>query len=76
MLHAATMIQAKVMALAASRWIMPRSRLPSAALAAIPAEQSFKIQDKFIHDLLNSVDPATCEFVVRKGAAVMSVCDG
>jgi len=25
---------------------------------------SFKIQDKFIHDLLNAVDPATREFMV------------
>jgi hypothetical protein len=30
----------------------------------IPAEQSFKIQDKFIRDLLNSVDPQTREFMV------------
>ena len=30
----------------------------------VPAELSFKIQDKFIHDLLNAVDPETREFMV------------
>jgi hypothetical protein len=30
----------------------------------VPPEESFKIQDKFIRDLLNSVDPGTLEFMV------------
>ena len=32
--------------------------------SAFRPSQSFKIQDKFIHDLLNAVDPPTQEFMV------------
>ena len=46
-----------------------RGSIPDGALfrvstVGIPPEESFKVQDKFIHDLLNSVDPGTREFMV------------
>ncbi len=44
-------------------WV-PDGALFRVSTIGIPAEQSFKIQDKFIHDLLNSVDPETREFMV------------
>jgi EpsI family protein len=44
-------------------WV-PDGALFRVSTIGIPAELSFKIQDKFIHDLLNSVDPATREFMV------------
>lgn len=44
-------------------WV-PDGVLFRVSTIGIPAEQSFKIQDKFIRDLLNSVDPQTREFMV------------
>lgn len=44
-------------------WV-PDGALFRVSTIGVPAEQSFKIQDKFIHDLLNSVDPETREFMV------------
>ena len=44
-------------------WI-PDGALFRVSTIGIPEEQSFKIQDKFIRDLLNSVDPETREFMV------------
>src|SRR5579871_1683636 len=44
-------------------WI-PDGALFRVSTVGIPAEESFKVQDKFIHDLLNSVDPGTREFMV------------
>jgi len=44
-------------------WV-PDGALFRVSTIGIPAEQSFKIQDKFIHDLLNSVDPETRAFMV------------
>jgi len=44
-------------------WV-PDGALFRVSTVGIPAEQSFKIQDKFIRDLLNAVDPGTREFMV------------
>jgi EpsI family protein len=44
-------------------WV-PDGALFRVSTMGVPAELSFKIQDKFIHDLLNSVDPETREFMV------------
>ena len=42
----------------------PDGALFRVSTVGIPPEQSFKIQDKFIHDLLNAVDADTREFMV------------
>jgi EpsI family protein len=44
-------------------WV-PDGVLFRVSTIGIPEDQSFKIQDKFIHDLLNAVDPETREFMV------------
>jgi EpsI family protein len=44
-------------------WV-PDGALFRVSTIGVPAELSFKIQDKFIHDLLNTVDPETREFMV------------
>jgi EpsI family protein len=44
-------------------WV-PDGALFRVSTIGVPAELSFKIQDKFIHDLLNAVDPETREFMV------------
>jgi len=44
-------------------WV-PDGVLFRVSTIGVPAEQSFKIQDKFIHDLLNAVDPETKQFMV------------
>ena len=44
-------------------WI-PDGALFRVSTVGIPPEESFKVQDKFIRDLLNSVDPGTREFMV------------
>ena len=44
-------------------WI-PDGALFRVSTVGIPAEESFKVQDKFIRDLLNSVDPETRAFMV------------
>ncbi len=44
-------------------WI-PDGALFRVSTVGIPPEEGFKIQDKFIHDLLNSVDPQTRAFMV------------
>jgi EpsI family protein len=44
-------------------WV-PDGALFRVSTMGVPAELSFKIQDKFIHDLLNSVDPETRGFMV------------
>jgi EpsI family protein len=46
------------------RGLVPDGVLFRVSTVGVPAELSFKIQDKFIHDLLNSVDPQTQEFMV------------
>ena len=55
-------------------WV-PDGVLFRVSTIGVPPELSFKIQDKFIHDLLNAVDPQTREFMVgdpEEGAAVIS----
>jgi EpsI family protein len=44
-------------------WI-PDGALFRVSTIGIPAEESFKVQDKFIRDLLSSVDPETRAFMV------------
>ena len=44
-------------------WI-PDGALFRVSALDVPPEQGFKIEEKFIRDLLNSVDPATREFMV------------
>jgi EpsI family protein len=44
-------------------WV-PDGVLFRVSTIGVPPELSFKIQDKFIHDLLNAVDPQTQEFMV------------
>jgi EpsI family protein len=44
-------------------WI-PDGALFRVSTIGVPPEESFKVQDKFIHDLLNSVDPETRAFMV------------
>ena len=44
-------------------WV-PDGALFRVSTIGIPPELSFKVQDKFIHDLLNAVDPSTREFLV------------
>ena len=44
-------------------WV-PDGALFRVSTIGIPADLSFKVQDKFIHDLLNAVDPETREFMV------------
>ncbi|MGH6798122.1 MAG: exosortase-associated protein EpsI, B-type [Roseiarcus sp.] len=44
-------------------WV-PDGALFRVSTIGVPVAESFKIQDKFIHDLLNSVDPETREFMV------------
>ena len=59
-------------------WV-PDGALFRVSTIGIPAEQSFKIQDKFIRDLLNAVDPADAGIHGRrpqKGAALISVRRG
>ncbi|HZZ25050.1 MAG TPA: EpsI family protein [Roseiarcus sp.] len=51
-------------------WV-PDGALFRVSTIGLPAELSFKIQDKFIHDLLNSVDPATREFMVGDPAKAL-----
>jgi EpsI family protein len=46
------------------RGLVPDGVLFRVSTIGVPAEQSFKIQDKFIHDLLNAVDPETKQFMV------------
>jgi EpsI family protein len=46
------------------RGLVPDGALFRVSTIGIPADLSFKIQDKFIHDLLNAVDPSTREFMV------------
>jgi hypothetical protein len=46
------------------RGLVPDGVLFRVSTVGVPAEKSFKIQDKFIHDLLNAVDPETKEFIV------------
>ena len=41
------------------RGLVPDGALFRVSTIGIPADLSFKIQDKFIHDLLNAVDPST-----------------
>jgi hypothetical protein len=36
------------------------------SIIGLPAEQSFKLQDQFIRDLLGAVDPRTLQFLVGK----------
>jgi hypothetical protein len=44
--------------------LVPDGALFRVSTIGMPADLSFKIQDKFIHDLLNAVDPTTREFMV------------
>jgi Protein of unknown function (DUF3485) len=44
-------------------WI-PDGALFRVSTIGIPPDESFKVQDKFIRDLLNSVDPETRAFKV------------
>jgi EpsI family protein len=46
------------------RGLVPDGALFRVSTVGLPADLSFKVQDKFIHDLLNSVDPDTREFMV------------
>ena len=44
-------------------WI-PDGALFRVSTVGIPSDESFKVQQKFIHDLLNYIDPETREFMV------------
>jgi EpsI family protein len=44
-------------------WI-PDGALFRVSTLGIPPDQSFKVQAKFIHDLMNNIDPETREFMV------------
>jgi EpsI family protein len=44
--------------------IVPDGALVRVSIIGLPAEQSFKLQDQFIHDLLGSVDPKTLKFMI------------
>ena len=41
------------------RGVVPDGALVRVSIIGLPAEQSFKLQDQFIHDLLNAVDHKT-----------------
>ena len=51
-------------------WV-PDGALFRVSTFGVPAEQSFEIQDKFIRDLLNAVDPGTREFMVGDPAKAL-----
>jgi EpsI family protein len=44
--------------------LIPDGALVRVSIIGLPAEQSFKLQDQFIRDLLNAVDPQTQKFLV------------
>jgi EpsI family protein len=48
------------------RGIVPDGTLVRVSILGLPAEQSFKLQDKFIRELLNNVDPRTLKFLIGK----------
>jgi EpsI family protein len=46
------------------RGLVPDGALVRVSIVGLPADQSFKLQDQFIRDLLEAVDPATRKFLV------------
>jgi EpsI family protein len=48
------------------RGIVPDGALVRVSIVGLPAEQSFKLQDQFIHDLLGAVDPKTLKFLTGR----------
>ena len=50
------------------RGLVPDGALVRVSIIGLPAEQSFKLQDQFIRDLLNAVDPKTRKFLVGESA--------
>jgi EpsI family protein len=48
------------------RGLVPDGALVRVSIVGLPAEQSFKLQDQFIRDLLNAVDPVTRKFLIGK----------
>jgi EpsI family protein len=48
--------------------IVPDGALVRVSIIGLPAEQSFKLQDQFIHDLLNAVDPKVLKFLIGESA--------
>jgi EpsI family protein len=50
------------------RGIVPDGALVRVSIIGLPAEQSFKLQDQFIRDLLGAVDPRTLKFLIGKNS--------
>jgi EpsI family protein len=46
------------------RGLIPDGALVRVSIVGLPADQSFKLQDQFIRDLLAAVDPATRKFLI------------
>lgn len=46
------------------RGIVPDGALVRVSVIGLPANQSFRLQDEFIRDLLNAVDPITKRFLI------------
>jgi EpsI family protein len=46
------------------RGLVPDGALVRVSVVGLPADQSFKLQDQFIRDLLNAVDPMTRKFLI------------
>ena len=46
------------------RGLIPDGALVRVSIVGLPADQSFKLQDQFIRDLLEAVDPATRKFLI------------
>ena len=46
------------------RGLVPDGALVRVSVIGLPADQSFKLQDQFIRDLLNAVDPKTQRFLI------------
>jgi EpsI family protein len=46
------------------RGLIPDGALVRVSIVGMPADQSFKLQDQFIRDLLEAVDPATRKFLI------------
>ena len=48
------------------RGLVPDGALVRVSIIGLPAEQSFRLQDQFIRDLLGAVDPKTLKFLIGK----------
>jgi EpsI family protein len=50
------------------RGLVPDGALVRVSIIGLPADQSFKLQDQFIQDLLNAVDSKTLKFLIGERA--------